>query len=374
MVPCENRRRFIVSVLLLAIIPVAFATAQNALSDGAPTTAEILERLRLAQQQVSYAGKQISITWGPNGCMAHEALIVHQPPSTHLVKPLTLIGGEDGSRRFSEFRRRREEQRGRGRRERFNGQMGSRFDRRFFFAQPYHRWIESMAQKGVELLTQNYTVAYDASEQIAGHDTDLLTIESRFDGRPAKRIWIATDKGVVLRLEELDARGRLQSLSVYTQIDFRPETVAAKLAELQSTAQAQRRKPPPTEDVNLSEAQEAFDHQLRLPAYLPQGFELQDVNLMRLRPEPTAHLRYTDGLMVLSLFEEFTGKRHDRRRLRERGADVEKIHGEPVHIMDRRHIRILRWYQGDMGFTLIGELNRSEMIQIAASLISGTAQ
>jgi len=126
------------------------------------------------------------------------------------------------------------------------------------------------------------------------------------------------------------------------------------------------------EPVPLSEAQGAFNGQLVLPAYLPQGFQLQNVTLMKFRPEPTVHLRYTDGLMVVSLFES---KGTPPREQQSNGEDVrtEQIHQTPVQIMERRQIRILRWFQGNMNLTLIGELSRPEMLRIAESLILNAA-
>jgi anti-sigma factor RsiW len=76
--------------------------------------------------------------------------------------------------------------------------------------------------------------------------------------------------------------------------------------------------------------------------------------------------------MVVSLFES---KGAPPREQQSSGEDVwiEQIHQTPVQIMERRQIRILRWFQGNMNLTLIGELSRPEMLRIAESLLLNAA-
>ena len=376
----NQKRRIVLNSLLLLTSLLTLVAVANGESSDQNTFTEILQRITSAEREVGYVGKRISISWAPNDCIAHEELVVHQPPSTHFVKVLTPREGNRWSGHIDELRKRREalwrkEQRGKlSQREAF---IKRRFERSIFSGQLRQQPIESLSQADIERLSQNYTFQHTASEEIAGYKTDLLTISSRFEGRPTKHIWIAKEKGIILRHEGIDAQGQLRFLSVYTQISFQPERVQQQVTEFREGKEPPTEKPKPIEEVSLSEAQEAFQHQLILPDYLPQGFELQIVTLMKFRPKPTVHLRYTDGLMVFSLFEEPTGKRPRERRMGshgDRGVRMKRIHGTPVQIIDRRQIQILRWFQEDVGFTLIGELNRSEIIQIAESLIINPAQ
>ncbi|MCZ6680765.1 MAG: hypothetical protein O7E52_26345 [Candidatus Poribacteria bacterium] len=367
-----RKRRIILSSLLLPTLLLTWLASVNWEPNDQKPFAEILQRIASAEREVSYVGKRISISWAPSGCYAHEELVLHQPPSIHFVKVLTPPRENRRFARFEELRRRREEVRRNIRRG--NPPAHEPPHRRRpegpFFSEQWQQRIGLMTQKDIERLSQNYTLEYVLSEGVAGYDTNLLTIAPRFEGRSTKRIWISREQGIILRIEDLDAKGHLRFLSVYTQMSFQPEDVQREISAFQEDTSSPTGAPQSTETVSLEAAKAAFNQQLLLPDHLPEGFELQNITLMKLRPEPTVHLRYTDGLMVLSLFEESKGKRFfERRRRGPRGGQTEHIHGTPVQIMARQQIHILRWFQGDVGLTLIGEVSRSEMIQIAESLI-----
>lgn len=351
------KRQIIPIGILFSILLCVGTTETGAESDEQPTSADILERITLAQGEVSYVGKRITISWGREGSNAREELVVHQPPSIHFVKPLT----PHGRRRFSEHRRGRSGSERRHRDRRFNSRDNRRSSGRFFPPRP-----ELLSRKNMTLLIRNYDVTLaDTSEMFAGYETNLLTVKSKFDKEVVRRIWVAKDRAVVLRSEELDNEGTLRSMSVYTQISFDKKDVVKALSGA---------KPPNNkgrgEYVSLEEAKKAFGERFIQPAYLPKGFELQSVKLMKFDDKSTVHLRYTDGLVMFSLFEAKSSDSSEKSN-GSRGARTKQIEGVPVKIMDRRRIAILQWSQKQVALTLIGELTQSEMIQIATSMIRG---
>ena len=86
------------------------------------------------------------------------------------------------------------------------------------------------------------------------------------------------------------------------------------------------------------------------------------------------HLRYTDGLVLLSLFESKgevhrgTGRRGRKGFHRPEWSRTE-IKGVPVDMRRTRHLLILRWGSKGLSFTLIGDLGEDEMRKVAESLI-----
>ncbi|MCH8290804.1 DUF4367 domain-containing protein [Candidatus Poribacteria bacterium] len=355
------KRRMIFTYILFSMLLVQTVFMVNAESND-PT--DVLQRIASAQREISYVGKRMLISWTPAGCAVREELIAHQPPSIHFVKQ--LMQRRDGTPMMRYRGRRDSERRRRGRRSDSSGRRG--FSGRLFPSRPQ----ELLSHKDLDLLVKNYDVTLsELSEEVVGYETDLLTIKPRFDHRPTRRIWVAKDQGVILRLEDFDANGNLRFMSVYTQISFQPERVKDALSEIP-------KKKEPHDDqkrgrhVSISEAQKVFGKSLIQPSYLPEGFELQSVRLMPFGPKPTVHLQYTDGLMGFSLFESQAPPFRDRpHNLR---TQTKQIHGTPVQIMDRHEIRILWWSQEKVGLTLIGELNQSEMLKIVESLIHGSAQ
>ena len=363
-------------LLLLTCVTIARAESNQ------PLVSEIFQRVTSADREVSSVGKRISISWEVDGCLAREELVIHQPPSIHFLK--LLAPSYDWNRRT--IREERHKRGRRGRDGRSDGHIKRRFGRREFFRPP-QRMSELMSQKNLALLTQNYNVQYASlGDEIAGYETDLLKITPRFEHRPTKHIWIARDKGIVLRVEDLDAQGNLRFMSVYTQISFEPEKIEEIKQGLDGFPPEKQSLPDDRQvrgkSISLSEAREALDHRLVVPRDLPPGFQLHHVTLIELQPNLTAHLRYTDGLMGFSLFESkrkgsfapFGLRRrppHEGGPGEGRGVRIKQLHGTSVQIMTRRQIHILRWFQEEVGFTLIGELNQPEMTQIAESLIRG---
>ena len=354
------------------------AAAESEPDDSIALASEISQRLKSAGREASYVGKRITISWTYDGCFAREELVVHQPPSTHLVKTVAPLKESHRPKTHGGWKKR-------GRTGSKSGApIGRHFEGKMFFRPP-HKIAERLSQDNLELLVKNYKLEYRASEEkIAGFKTNSLTIAPlpEIEDRPTKRIWIAADNGIILRAEVLDANGKLRFLSVYTQISFQPEKIQGALAEFQykekfKTGDAPRRG----KSISLPEAQKALDNQLVLPAYLPPGFKLQQIaqiefgpkRAMSLRaPRPTIHLRYSDGLMEFSLFETKGKPPRKQRRAKNRtsrGVRLKQFHGTSVEIMKRHQTLILKWFQGEVNFALISELDQPEIIRIAKSLI-----
>ena len=372
----QNRQILYIAFALLVVTCDAVAESES--DDFFALASEISQRLKSAEGEVSYVGKRLLISWTYDGCFAREELVVHQPPSTHLVKMVAPLKESFRPKSRGGWRKR-------GRTDsKSEAPIRRHFEGKLFFRPP-HKIAERLSQDNLELLVQNYTLKYHAfEERIAGFKTNLLTIAPlpEIEDRPTKRIWIAADSGIILRAEVLGANGKLRFLSVYTQISFQPENIQGALAEFQykekfKTGDVPRRG----KSISLAEAQKALDNQLVLPAYLPPGFKLQQITqiefsprrAMSLRaPKPAIHLRYSDGLMEFSLFET-KGKpprmRRSAKNRTSRGVRLKQFHGIPVEIMKRHQTLILKWFQGEVNFALISELDQPEIIRIAKSLI-----
>ncbi len=378
-----RRKQQLLNIMFSLLIVTCDAAAKTESNDSLNLGSDIFKRLTSAEHEVSYVGKRLLISWAHDGCYAREELVVHQPPLTHLVKMVAPLQESSRLKTRSGWRKRRRAD------AKSEVPIRRHFEGKAFFRPP-HKIVERLSQNNLELLFRNYTVQHHTTkEKIAGYKTDLLTIAPRpeIGDRPTKRIWIAEHKGVILRAEELDAQGNIRFLSVYSQISFQPEKIQGELAEFQSKKKFKPGNPRRRgKSISLSDAQEALDNRLVLPAYLPPGFKLQQIMqlefaskpAMSLRaPRTTVHLRYTDGLMEFSLFES---KRKPPRKKRgaetfPRGrAKIMKFHGTPVEIVKRDQTLILKWFQDGVSFALISELDRPELIRIAESLILGVEQ
>ncbi len=380
-----RQKRQILNTAFVLLIVACDAAADAAQDNSSALASEVFQRLKSAEREIRYVGKRLTISWSYDGCFAREELVVHHPPSAHHVKMVAPL--KEGYRPKTRGGWRK---RGRGKGN-FKSDVPFRhhFDGRAFFRPP-HKIAERLSQDNSELLVQNYTLKFHASkEKIAGFEANVLTIAPKpeIEHRPTRRIWIAEDKGVILRIEHFDAKENLRFLSVYTQISFQPDKVKEELSKFQheeksNPADSRRRG----KSISLADAKKALDNRLVLPTYLPPGFKLQQITQIAFGPKravplraprPTVHLRYSDGLMEFSLFES---KRKPPRKQRSskshagKGVRIKQFNETPVEIMKRHQTLILKWYEGGINFALISELDQPEIIQIAKSLIPEAEQ
>ena len=117
------------------------------------------------------------------------------------------------------------------------------------------------------------------------------------------------------------------------------------------------------------------------PKNLTEGFVFKGAHIKKMDGIQHVHLRYTDGLTTLSLFESEADDVNlwDKPPPEVEHRQVEEIFIGKVNckiVSPPGRVRILHWttnpvLEHDVGlsFTLIGEISKSEMIAIAKALI-----
>lgn len=147
-----------------------------------------------------------------------------------------------------------------------------------------------------ELLRKNYTVKLRDGETALGRPTYRLELLPKWSGAIRRTVLLDRDTLVTLRVEDWDHADALVQRQEVTQIDFNPDT---RLFTVESpraaSGQADRY-------VSLGEAAEVLGFRPAQPKYLPPGFSLYGVRLSPAHPG-VAHLVFTDGLTIISLFE-----------------------------------------------------------------------
>ena len=80
----------------------------------------------------------------------------------------------------------------------------------------------------------------------------------------------------------------------------------------------------------------------------------------------TLHLIYSDGLRTLSLFENATGAAADFGALHPRTVRFE---GHDAQYVEDGPTTLLTWKEHGLHFALVGDLLRTELIEIAKSVV-----
>jgi len=357
-------------MIIIFVLLVASSAKVVDSSTQLPNASEIFNKAIEAESTVDYVGKKIVILWHPPRSSAFEERVIHQAPSTNVIEVLMPT------------------------------EMSSPRDRpRRMLPSPPPRKLQDIWETDTQLLLRNYTVDIAEGETIAGQNTYLLQINPKVVSRPKKKVWVDTQNYIILRMEDYDIAEKLNSLSVYTTIDYDSTSVAKQLkhyqekqAEKEPKKETNRPRPYQSEEVSFAEAEKQFGAKLPQPSHLPDGFQLQSISVMTFRGK-RVHFRYTDGLTVFSLFISKVGDEEKERRRREverEGQENRRGRGDrfgrnkpktvmfkdvPIFINDQGHIRILQWKMNEQSeqeglrFALIGELSQEEMMKVVESLI-----
>ena len=320
-----------------------------------------LERIAEAERKVSYVGLRLKTFSTSRGTRTFEEVVIHKSIEASYRKVVSIVG----ERHASDGARNRDEHRGNNRQRDNNrnrrGRQESNWDR--------HEWRQVRSQfskKEIELIAQNYNLEESASaEKIASYETNILTITPKFAGRPTKRIFFARENGVILRVEDLDAEGVLQDMFVYTRISFNPEAVERKWKAFEKEIKPQ---PLRSTSISLAEAVKMIKTKPIQPEYLPPGFQLKDVRIIKNKEKDSILLEYTDGLVNFTLFEKAGKLPRIRDRDRREETEVE-LGGATVYKRRFRGMDTFRWSGAKIHFFLIGAIPTAEMEKVVESTI-----
>ncbi|HSV73228.1 MAG TPA: sigma-E factor regulatory protein RseB domain-containing protein [Chthonomonadales bacterium] len=193
-------------------------------------------------------------------------------------------------------------------------------------------------------------------EEVAGRNAAI--VEVRGAGREGffKRLWIDTQSGVRMKIEDVDPSGVVVSTSYFTRIDLDPVLDAGEFRPGSLSRREARPRPLRTRPLaSVAEAQQRVGYAIREPS-LPPGYRLVGVWVA---PAPVGRqaviLRYTDGVSTFTLSQHPAPARWGSR-----GADQ-----APRPRDDRGAIR---WVSGGRVFILVGNLSPHAVDRIIASL------
>ena len=252
------------------------------------------------------------------------------------------------------------------------------------FMIPMTREIGEFPTENVQLLFKNYNVRALEGGRVAGRRTYLLEIDPKLAGKPSRKVWTDAEVGVVLKMEHYDFRKRLRWLFAYDEINFKPG-IDESVFRLQEGTQEGKEPPRPPRwdreelwnpdkgEPDLGNIRKRAQLSVVLPDQIPAGFVLRSIYAVKFGNRKNVHLRYTDGLTILSVFQSSSEdeKREDRPPLEHGSIEKINIGGVECEVISGGPMSILRWSSGGVYSTLIGELDPKEMAKIASSFISG---
>ncbi|MQA06174.1 MAG: hypothetical protein GEV07_26805 [Streptosporangiales bacterium] len=287
--------------LLLACTPVAEARAKETGSEH--EAVELLTKAAKAANRTAYRGVQEVRAWyGRSGCT--QTLRVHHVPGRGTE--ITAASGT-GAGRVT------------------NVPDGL-----------------SAATPQLQLLTANYRVVRAGVASIAGRLAEIVDAKSAA-GEVRARYWLDRATGLLLRRDVFDEDGRLARRSAFTSIDMRSREAPQ---EMQVAAGGDRG--PSGREISLGRVGELRSAGWTVPKRLADRFDLYDVRSTGHAANTSLHLTYSDGISVLSVFEQ-RGHLDESHLV---GWHTAKVGGRTVYLRDTVP-RQLTWAGPGTVFTVV---------------------
>ena len=197
----------------------------------------------------------------------------------------------------------------------------------------------NLLQPGGTALGQLYGIRFAGSERVAGLEADVVQLRPNDALRFAYQIWTEKKTGMVLKLQTIDARGRVLEQAAFSELQLDAPVSMTKLAQMMGNTEGYQVER--TDLVKTSAADQGWGIKSAVPGFQPVSCYLRPTAVPAdARPESTLQWIFSDGLATVSLFiEAFEPRRHGQPMAQALGA---------THTLTRRI--------GDWWLTAVGEV------------------
>ncbi len=202
-----------------------------------------------------------------------------------------------------------------------------------------------------KLLLTNYSVNVKESEKILNRATWAMEISPLVQGKPWQLVRVDRATNVILEIKRYTPNGKTGSVTRFTQ--FKPVTTIATGYFLPDSDLIETPKDTVESPAEIT---------LILPSTLQGGFSLEGSNQFEVNGKTIQHLRYTDGLLPISVFQTPLPVKNPKQS----GTIVEW--NRPLHMGVSQAGNIYQWEKDKQYYTLVGDVQPDLLQQIAGPL------
>lgn len=221
------------------------------------------------------------------------------------------------------------------------------------------------------LLRKNYFLMVDPKPRVyAERKVCLVTIKRPRGNTLARKFWIDTGSGLILKREIYGDDGELAVTLAFSDITYHPAPSSgvfnlAGLSKLSGVHTVETSSPLENPiELNL------VPSQLAGKAYAPPslaGYRLVGASATAVGGKPLLHLRYSDGLNLVSLFEQ--RRTQARRPTLVKGMQKAQIGPVAAHVSHRASLTTLNWDTATLNVTLMGEMGVKTFQSLALAAV-----
>ncbi len=169
-------------------------------------------------------------------------------------------------------------------------------------------------------LSQFYAARQTGSERVAGFDADVVQLAPKDAHRFGYRVWSEKKSGLVVKLQTVDAQGRVLEQAAFSDLQLDAPVSMAKLSQMMGNTEGYKVEKP--ELVKTTALAEGWVLKNPVPGFKPMScFKRVVASPEGAVPESTLQWIFSDGLASVSLFvEPFDRQRHVQEGLLSMGA------------------------------------------------------
>ena len=214
-----------------------------------------------------------------------------------------------------------------------------------------------------DTLLSNYELSVSTSDKVVGRETWRLTMKPRMDGKPWQVLWVDQETKVVLRSRRYIPKRSSASRAQFDSFEARKPQDDALFQVADTTSGVIEASGLAPKFLTLEELKRDTGDQARLPAALPGGFVFESADVLPVSGRQVLHARYTDGLIVLSLFQT------DRKVKIPKGGIIAPggVH-LPGPLRASSAGKLIQWGGGRRYYTLMGDVSKELVADIIKRL------
>jgi hypothetical protein len=156
----------------------------------------------------------------------------------------------------------------------------------------------------LDMAKANYTLRLVGRDRVAERFCLVLQLEPKAKGNAIRKVWVHPPTRLPLQVERYSPDGQLEIRIAFTEVKIN-EPLPLLILEpsvpsdwtVENLPLFQRRR------VDIGQAREVLGFEPILPSWLPQGYILEGIFALGDQRWKMAHIVYTDGIGVISVFQ-----------------------------------------------------------------------
>jgi outer membrane lipoprotein-sorting protein len=214
-----------------------------------------------------------------------------------------------------------------------------------------------------DTLLSNYELSVSTAENVAGRSTWKLTMKPKMDGKPWQVFWVDQDTKVTLRSRRFIPKRSFASRATFDSFEPRKPQDDSLFEVADSTPGAIEARGLAPQFLTLEQLNQIHGIQARLPGSLPGRFVFESADVLPVSGRKVLHARYTDGLIVISLFQTDRKVRFPKGGIISSGS----VH-LPGPLRASSAGKLIQWGGGSRYYTLMGDVSKELVAEIIKSL------